>query len=177
MGYERVAEAGEQPNGAVSSVKRGAFALSLSSLILKLSDGTLLPLEFVQVDDSTLAINEENAWEKLATQPVTLSATIDSIFVKGAVQTVAPGRMSRGQGLRLWFELVDAGTGAIIRTVGTERTLVNDSISVLRIGERLRGLAGRRVIVRPVVKGFEHGRKEYGVCACAQAYREARIKG
>lgn len=88
--YERAAEAaerGEESKGSALSGKRGRFALSLSSLTLKLNDGALLPLEFVYVDDSTLTINEENAWEKLATEPATLGTAVDSIIVKGSVQS------------------------------------------------------------------------------------------
>jgi len=136
-----------------------SFALELGDVKIKLSDGQHVSMTFV--DDTLRGLDEVQAWRQLATRRITLPAGIDSIIINGngtasrLVSLLGTGETA----LRLGFDLVDAQTGEVIRRLGTERRLLQDTTDALRIRERLTDLAGREVIVRPSLAGFARKRR------------------
>jgi hypothetical protein len=138
------------------------FSLELSQVSLKLTDGSILPLQFVHVADTLPGFTENTAFDHLATTRTMVASSVDSIIINGRTNAVKPSHLL-GTGddrLRLSFDLVDAQTGRLIRKLGAERFYQRDTLHALRVADRLSGLTGREVIVRPSVIGLGRGRTD-----------------
>ncbi|MEK9138803.1 MAG: hypothetical protein AAB393_16910, partial [Bacteroidota bacterium] len=104
------------------------FSVRLSSATLKLTNGSVVPLNFIPAPD-TARLHEANAWQYLTTLPLTLPSGIDSVLLDGAIALSSPGRLL-GTGerlLRVLFDVIDAQSGQLIRKIGSERAFGRDT--------------------------------------------------
>jgi hypothetical protein len=134
----------------------------MPAMSIKLTDGTIVPLDFVEVRDSLSTRNNEAVWNALASEVVMLPATLDSVVldVTAAMQNQRRILGNGEVGVRLQFEIIDGRTGRAIANLGSERLFSASGESRFRIAERLRTLAGREVAIRPVVRALARGRED-----------------
>ncbi|MBX2990524.1 MAG: T9SS type A sorting domain-containing protein [Bacteroidetes bacterium] len=127
------------------------FFVEVSAIDLKLSNGTIVPLEFT--NETSPAPNENSVWSRLSTSPLTLPANVDSVFVEGvAVMHGFSNLVNREIGLS--FDVIDADNGTLIKRVNRERIYQSNGKGNLSLRDRLEGLHGRRVFLKPTVRGF-----------------------
>jgi hypothetical protein len=126
-------------------------SVELLPITLKMRDGSVVPMEFVSVGDSTR--DERSIWESLRTRPMTLTSGIDSIIIAGETDALSPHRLA-GVELGLSFDLVDADHGTELKRIGTERIFSSSGRGSLVRREGLSGVAGHRVFLRPSIRGF-----------------------
>lgn len=141
--------AGEEPSPTADS--SSFFSVELLSVTLKLRDSTVIPLEFTAVREDSL--DERSLWGALATMPVTLTSTIDSIIVDGIAEAFAPQRLSDLE-IGLSFEILDADLGLPLQKIGIERVFRNSNRKLLNVRGRIASLVGRKIIMRPNVRGL-----------------------
>lgn len=81
---------------------------------IKLTDGTIVPLDFVEVRDSLSTRNNEAVWNALASEVVMLPATLDSVVldVTAAMQNQRRILGNGEVGVRLQFEIMMAALAA-----------------------------------------------------------------
>ncbi len=132
------------------------LSVELAPIMLKLRDGSTIAVDFPSATDSTM--DERSVWSSLASTPVMLTSAIDSVFINGSTEAYAPLRLA-GRELGLAFDVVDAEEGTVLRRIGTERVFNADSVSSFALRGHLAGLAGRRVFLRPSIRGFEMERR------------------
>jgi hypothetical protein len=134
------------------------LSIELSQPKIHLADGTVAALRFSAVDDENPAINSENAWNNLSVEPLDLPDNSDSISYYGEINVQGLARIigTRNQ-VRIGFDLVDANSGGVIRTLGGDRVFCRDSLHQLKMKESVMGLRGRRIYIRPRLVGFPKG--------------------
>jgi hypothetical protein len=158
--YSRRAEAAEVSKGDEDTT--ACLGLELSRITLKMSDGTIMPVDFVTVNDTMPGSNENTIWTQLSTVGVRVTSSIDSVFVEGTVSARALPRIraNGADGHRLLFDLVDARTGEVIGRVGGERLFTADGKYALRERAKVMDLTGRDVLIRPSLRGMVKGRPD-----------------
>ncbi len=137
-------------DGPALSDSSAYISVELSPIVLKLHDGSAMVVDFVAVDSSA---DEQSVWTSLGSVPVTLTSSIDSILVEGEAIAQAPLTLN-GRELGVSFNVVDADRGIVLRRIGSERVFDTSGVLNLNIRERLVSLAGRRVVLRPAMRGF-----------------------
>jgi hypothetical protein len=137
-------------------------SFEMPAMSIKLTNGTSVPLNFVEVSDSLSTRNNEAVWNALASEVVMLPATLDSVIldVTAAMQNQRRILGNGEVGVRLQFEIIDGRNGRAIANLGSERLFSASGRSRFRIAERLRTLAGREVAIRPVVRALARGRED-----------------
>ena len=139
-------------NGPLTTDSTSYLSLELAPLTLKMRDGSAIVVDFESKRDSL--IDERSAWRLLASVPVMLTSEIDSIVVCGGAEAYAPLALS-GNEIGMAFDVMDADAGTFLKRIGMERVFDADSAVSFVCEDRLAGLAGKRVYLRPSVRGFE----------------------
>ena len=139
-------------NGPVAPDSSAYVSVELSPLILKLRNGSLASVDFAGPRDSI--IDEQSVWELLASAPVMLTNEIDSIVLCGGAKACAPFALS-GKEIGMAFDVVDADRGTVLKRIGGERVFRGDTLSEFVYRDRVSGIGGRRVFLRPSIRGFE----------------------
>jgi hypothetical protein len=98
-------------------------------------------------------MDERSIWQSLVSQPFTLTSGVDSIIINGETDAVSLHGLANAE-LGLSFDLVDADRGTVLKRIGSERVFTGNGRDALVRRERLAGLAGSRVFIRPSVRGF-----------------------
>jgi hypothetical protein len=158
--YSRRAEAVELPK--TENDTTAYLSVELSRIMLKMNDGSIVPVEFVGINDTLPGTNENTLWTQLSTVGVRVTSSIDSVFVEGTVSARALPRIraNGADGHRLLFDLVDARTGEVIGRVGGERLFTADGRYTLRERARVLNLTGREVLIRPSLRGMVKARPD-----------------
>ncbi len=132
------------------------FSVEVSSISLKLNDGSLVPLDFASTSDS---LNQNTVWSALTSAPIIIPSTIDSIIVDGEAKVLGPLSLT-GSEIGLSFDIVDADRGTPLRRINTERLYHANGRQPLGFRDRVAGLTGRRIMIRPTVRGFSNTTKK-----------------
>ena len=127
------------------------FSVEVSSVRLKLADGSWQSLPFAAVPESTS--NPQAIWLALRTQVRALPAECDSVVIEADVAIQGASRFVTGD-IGLSFDVVDADHGTVLKKVGKERLYRTNGRGTLVLRDRLRDLAGRRVVLKPTVRGI-----------------------
>jgi hypothetical protein len=139
-----------------------SFSLTLSPIRLRMIDGSTRTVEFIPVNYRMPGTSESTLWSQLATASITLTGSVDSVFVQGTVRARALNRI-RAQGWnahRLAFEVVDAGTSEVLARIGAERLFSTSGKYAVTERGSVANLANRTVFVRPAIRGMIQGRRD-----------------
>jgi hypothetical protein len=157
--YHRKAVVAESRKQDIDST--GVLELEISSVRLKMQDGSSTTLEFVPMATDT-GTGESKFWSRLGTRPVRIGPAVDSVMVEGRLQARSLARL-RAPGWnahRLLFEVVDARTDEVLGRVGTERNLTANGRHAITERGRIAQWANREVYLRPVIRGMVQGSKD-----------------